>query len=65
LNNLNGIENLTNLQTVSCSNNKLINLKIDNLIDLVYLICFDNNFINKNKQYLKNYCIKNKINFEI
>ncbi len=42
--NLDGIENLINLQTLDCDNNNLISLKgIENIVNLEILICRGNN----------------------
>lgn len=63
LNNLYGIENLVNLKYLFCSNNQLTTLDdIENLINLRAIMCSNNNFSNEYKEYIKDYCLKNKIN---
>ena len=66
LNNLDGIENLINLQMLYCHDNNLTNLEgIENLIDLKFLDCDNNNFSEEYKQRLSEYCKNKKIDLSI
>ena len=64
--NLEGIENLRNLEFLFCDNNNLTELEeIENLRNLAFLTCSNNNFSNDYKQYLIDYCKNEKISLII
>ena len=66
LTSLEGIKNLMNLKELFCSYNNLTSLKgIENSSNLERLYCSNNNFSKEYKQYLRNYCVENKIYLNI
>jgi hypothetical protein len=66
LTSLEGIENLVNLERLYCYNNQLTSLEgIENLVNLKELDC-QNNLLKKDyKEYIINYCERNKIRLNV
>jgi Leucine-rich repeat (LRR) protein len=66
LENLDGIEQLINLEKLYCHFNQLTSLRgIENLINLKVLWCYSNQFTKEYKEYLRNYCKEKNIKLTI
>jgi Leucine-rich repeat (LRR) protein len=66
LENLDGIEQLINLEKLYCHFNQLTSLRgIENLINLKVLWCYSNQFTKEYKEYLRNYCKEKNIRLTI
>ena len=63
---LEGIENLVNLKEFDCHSNMLTTLEgIENLVNLKELWCYDNRLTIQYRNYLRDYCKKKRIKFNL